>query len=118
MRLGKALCCAAVRTLSSEAVISMGIFAQFTAAALRQGSHRYVSSFAISRGAKTLCPDLVATVAGAIRRSVAASTNDVGPQTKQVGARFEGQVASAIRPESMRPGARRQFSEWFACRRR
>jgi len=66
MRFGKTLCCAAVRTLSLRSCNIHGKYvAQFTGSSVTVNIVVvvYVSSFPVSRGSKTLRPDLVSGVA-------------------------------------------------------
>src|SRR4029453_19057843 len=112
MRFGKAFYCAAMRALCfRNRNVHREYCAQFTGGSIAVEVVVVVGMgvfLGFPWGPKRSALILSRPWPEAVRRSVAPSTKDVGPQTKQVGARFEGQVASAIRAASMRPGARGQ----------
>src|SRR4029077_19196464 len=110
MRFGKALYCATTRALCFRSRnLHREYCAQFTGGSIAVkvvvGMRVHLRS---PVGPKRSVLILSGLLPEALRKPTALSTNDVGPQTKQVGARFDGQVASAIRAASMRPGARGQ----------
>src|SRR5690349_1885943 len=105
MGLGKASFCAAVGAMSQG---RRNIHSKYSAQFARRSITVEIvviirTHFRSPVGPKRSVLILSGLLPEAVRRLAALSTKDVGPQTKHVGPRCDGQVALAIRSESMRP---------------
>ena len=117
---GKALYCAAMCALCfRNCNVHPEYCAQFTGGGVAVKvvvSRTYVSSFAISRGSKTLRPDLVGAVARGPKEANSTFNERCGAAKRsKSGQGFGGHVASAIRAASMRLGGRGRILRSNSC---